>query len=303
MGNLGTTVKRFLSNKNTVTLLAIIVCTVILYFFYNNRVNNAVSTTYVCYATDTIPARTQITKDMVSTTKVLTSQVTSNMVTSCDQVIGQYASYATEIPANSYFYDLSVMDENEMPNSAFEDILDDYTIYNLDVTFKSTYGNSIFPGQFIDLYLRTEDEAGLLIYGKFIQSIEVLGVKDDEGKNVFETTVEVRTPSQLLFAVPNDLYLLLMKAQYLGLEIVIVPRNNNYTAKADETLVSSDQLKTLILNQIATISDECILNTTGTATCNPTATDGTNATDGTTSTDGTDQNTTGTDTTGTDTTE
>lgn len=269
MGNIGTMVKRFLSNKNTVTLIAIIVCTVILYACYNWRVKSAVTTTYVCTAVETIPAREQITSEMVSTTKVLSSTVKQNMITNCDQVVGKYASYASEIPANSYFFKENVLDKDQMPNSAFDDIPDGYNIFNLAVTFESTYGNAIFPDNYIDLYLRTTDQdSDLLVYGKFIQSIKVLGVKDSEGKNVFETTIEARTPAQLLFAVPEDLYLLLKKAEYLGLEIVLVPKNNNYTAEAGETLVSSAWLQELVLNQTADIPDECILNSTGVAECN-----------------------------------
>lgn len=268
MGNIGTMVKRFLSNKNTVTLLAIIVCTVVLYAFYNWRVKSAVSTTYVCQATQTIPARTQITSDMVTNSKILTSQLTTNMVKTCDQVVGKYASYATEIPENSYFYNSMILKEEEMPNSVFDDIPDGYTIFPLPVSFESTYSNSIFPNDKIDLYLRTTDPtSNLLVYGKFIQSIQVLAVKDDEGKNVFETTVEVRTPSQLLFAVPEDLYLLLKKATYLGLEIVIVPRNSNYNAAEGETQVASGWLKQLILDQTADIPDECVLAETPIAEC------------------------------------
>lgn len=267
MGNLGTTFKRFIGNKNTVTLILIIVGVAVLYGFYNWRVKSAVTTAYVCYATQAIPARTQITEDMISQVKVLSSQVTSNMVTSCENVKGKYVSYATEIQPNSYFYEGSLMTKEEMPNSAFENIPDGYNIFNLAVTFESTYANSIFPDQYIDLYLRTTDENGVLVYGKFIQSIKVLGVKDAEGKNVFETTIEVREPSQLLFAVPEDLYLLLKKAAYLGMEIVTVPKNNNYTAEAGETLKSSEWLVELIENQTAEIPDECIENNTGVAEC------------------------------------
>lgn len=279
MGNLGTMVKRFIANKNTVTLIAIIICVIILYGFYNWRVKSSVTTTYVCYATQTIPARTEITSEMVSSVKILASSKKDNMYVNCDQVIGKYASYAAEIPMNSYFYQESVMTSEQMPNSAFENIPDGFTIYNLDVTFKSTYGNSIFPGDYIDLYLRTEDETGLLVYGKFIQSIEVLGVKDDAGLNVFETTVETRTPAQLLFAVPEDLYLLLKKAEYLGLEIVIVPKNSNYTAEAGETLKSSAWLEELVIRQTADIPDECIENSTGVAECPSRADDFTNDND------------------------
>lgn len=279
MGNLGTMVKRFIANKNTVTLIAIIICVIILYGFYNWRVKSSVTTTYVCYATQTIPARTEITSEMVSSVKILASSKKDNMYVNCDQVIGKYASYAAEIPMNSYFYQESVMTSEQMPNSAFENIPDGFTIYNLDVTFKSTYGNSIFPGDYIDLYLRTEDETGLLVYGKFIQSIEVLGVKDDAGLNVFETTVETRTPAQLLFAVPEDLYLLLKKAEFLGLEIVIVPKNSNYTAEAGETLKSSAWLEELVIRQTADIPDECIENSTGVAECPSRADDFTNDND------------------------
>lgn len=267
MGNIGAMIKRFLSNKNTVTLLAIVVCTVVLYLFYNNRVNNAVKTTYVCYAVETIPARTKITSEMVSTVKVLASQVTSNMVTQCNGVIGMYSSYATEIAENSYFYNSMLLKEEDMPDSPLAGIPDGYTQYRLPVTFESTYGNAIFPGNKIDLFLKTEDESGLLVYGKFIQSITVAGVKDNEGKNVFETTVEARTPALLLFDVPDDLYLLLMKAQYLGLEIVVVPRNSNYSASKGEVLVASEYLKSIIEDQTADIPDECILSVTGTAEC------------------------------------
>ncbi len=268
MGNIGTMIKRFLSNKNTVTLIAIIVCTVVLYGFYSWRVKSAVTTTYVCQATQTIPARTQITNEMVTTTKVLTSQVNNTtMYSDCSDVVGKYASYAAEIPESSYFYKIAVLNEEEMPNSSFEDIPDGHTLYNMGVTFDTTYANSIFPGDYIDLYVRTEDEQGLLVYGKFIQSIKVLAVKDDEGQNVFETTIEKRTPSQLLFSVPDDLYLLLKKAEFLGIQIVIVPRNKNYTAEAGETLKSSAWLEQLIIEQTADIPDECVETTTGVAEC------------------------------------
>ena len=259
MGNVSTSIKRFLANKNTVTLITIIISAIVLYAFYNWRVNRAVSTTYVCSAKQAIPARTAITTEMTQTSKVLTSQVTDNMVKDCSQVVGKVSSYATEIPQNSYFYQSQIMDAKDMPDSAFDDIPDGNTIYNLSVDFNSTYGNSIMPGDYIDLYLKTTDNASnLLLYGRFIESIKVLGVKDASGQNVFETTVEARQPAQLLFSVPEDLYLLLKKSEFLGLQIVIVPRNEAYTAAQGETYVSSDYLKQLVLDQTASIPDEVV---------------------------------------------
>lgn len=259
MGNITTQLKRFLSNKNTVTLLLIIVGAIIMYAFYNWRVKTAVSTTYICASTQEISPRTTITEEMTTTKKVLTSQVEENVIADCSQVVGKMSSYATQIAENSPFYKSYVMEAKDMPDSAFADIPDGNTIYNLAVDFNSTYGNSVFPGDFIDLYLRTNNDAtGQLVYGRFIESIKVLGVKDSSGKNVFETTAENRQPAQLLFSVPEDLYLLLKKSEFLGLQIVIVPRNNNYTEKQGETYVSSDYLKQLVLSQTANIPDEVV---------------------------------------------
>ena len=267
MGNIGTVLKRFFTNKNTVTLLAIVIGTVILYFFYNSRVNKAVTTEYACYAKEGIKPKTIITEDMVSRTKILSSQATSNLIKDCSQVIGKYVSYATEVAPNSLFYTSMVMTEQEMPGTTYEQMPDKMAAYNFNVTFQSTYGNSIFPGTYIDLYMRTTDESGALLFGKFVEHIKVDAVVDSEGKNVFETTFETREPSQLIFIVDEDLFLLLKKAEYLGIEIVIVPRGSAYSANDGAVYVSSDYLKKLVLDQTATIPDECVLDKTQTAEC------------------------------------
>ena len=44
MGNIVTTIKRFLSNKNTVTIIGVLLGLIVLYVGYNYRVKTAVST-------------------------------------------------------------------------------------------------------------------------------------------------------------------------------------------------------------------------------------------------------------------
>ena len=98
-----------------------------------------------------------------------------------------------------------------------------------------------------------------IIFGKMIESIKVLAVKDSQGQHVFESATESRTPSELLFAVPNDMYSLLMKAGYVtsgNIEIIPVPRNASYSANPGETQVSSEYIKEFILNQSVMIPDE-----------------------------------------------
>ena len=78
MGNIITTLKRFLANKNTITILGVLLGLVILFVGYNYRVNNAVETQEIPYATKTISASLEITKDAVSTMEVLKSTIKDN---------------------------------------------------------------------------------------------------------------------------------------------------------------------------------------------------------------------------------
>ena len=70
MNNFSTGLKKFFSNKNTVTVIGILLAIVILYIGYNWRVNQAINPITVPYATTTITAGTQITEDMIGTMEV-----------------------------------------------------------------------------------------------------------------------------------------------------------------------------------------------------------------------------------------
>ena len=89
-----------------------------------------------------------------------------------------------------------------------------------------------------------DENTDRVAYGKFIESITVLAVRDSNGNDVFSG--EDLTPAELVFAVPNDMYSLLMRATYIsGLEIIPVPRNKTYTSEGGDTK-TSEYFKTLI---------------------------------------------------------
>lgn len=269
MGNILTTVKRFLSNKNTVTILGVLLGILVLYIGYNYRVKQATTPVTVPYAKEELSSRTLITSDMIGYMEVSSSVVkdSPNLITNAQQLINKYVAFGTTIPANSMFYSTQVLSSDEMPDSAFENIPDGYTLYSLNVDLHSTYGNSIYPGNYIDLYFKGIDETQKVMFGKMIESIEVYAVKDSEGNHVFETTVESRTPAELLFAVPNDMYELLMKAGYISgssIEIIPVPRNKSYSLNPGDTVVSSDYIRNFILSKSATIPQNITTTTPNT---------------------------------------
>jgi len=278
MNNLLASLKRMLGNKNTVTIIGVLIGIAVILIGYNYRVNNAVKPVSVPYATAKILGKTEITSEMIGYIKVSQSFIdeTPTLIKNANQLIGKFVNYDTVIPEGALFYTSQVVEEDKIPDSAFSEIPEGYTIFSLSVNLHSTYGNSIMPGNYIDLYMKATDDNGLLIFGKFIESIKVLGVRDSSGNDVFVDSTATKSPSELLFAVPDDLFLLLSKAVNLGtnnITILPVPRNKAYSLEAAEkgegaTWVTSDQLQEMILSksvvvqQNTPISDETPNNET-----------------------------------------
>lgn len=248
--------KKFFANKNTVTILGVVVCILVLYFGYNYRINQKVTLVDVLYANQTIQPKTLITEEMVSTMSVPTSFLTGTYYNDKKDVVGKYSNYNTMIAEGSLFYTDLVVSKSELPDAAFSDIPEGYTVINYGVDMKSTYANSMMPGNYINIYYKGLNDEGVVEFGKFITNIEILDVKDASGQHVFETTEEARTPAFMLFAVPEEIHLLLRKALYLAdaydVELILVPNTETLTDE-DSVNVSSEDIKKFILEKTAMV--------------------------------------------------
>lgn len=255
MGNILNPIKKFLSNKNTVTILGVLLGVVVLYIGYSYRVNQTISPVSIPYAKQEITSRTKITEEMIGYTEVPRSMLNENefILQSENDIVGKYVNYGAVIPEGAFFYSSIIVPQVTIQDNA--NIPDGYTLYPLDVDLDSTYGNSIFPDQAIDLYLKTENDAGEVVFGKLIEKIRVLTVKDDAGQYVFETASENRTPAVMIFAVPDCMFNLLNIAEILGMEVVPVPRNVSYTTEEGATEISSQVLQDLIYEKAMDIPD------------------------------------------------
>ena len=249
MGSLLNTFKKFFTNKTTVTILGVVVGVAVLFGFYTYRVNNAVNPTRVPVATRTIAATEEITSDDIRMEEIGSSFLTDDIITSTNDLVGKYINTGTSIPEGGMFYTSQIVEKEELPNSIFDEIPDGYTIYQLRVDNESTYANSIFPGDRIDLFMTTTQD-DLIYFGEFIRSIEVLAVRDANGENVFDVT-SGRTPAWLLFAVPTDLYRSLKVAEYIAnVTITPVPRNRTYNTESGSTEITNEELLQMIQSHI-----------------------------------------------------
>ena len=262
MGNILYGIKRFFKNKNTVTILALLASLFILYWAYNYRIDFTTRPISVPYATRQIGPKSEITSDMVSTKKVPGGVVSNEVLTTTRQIVGRYVSNNAVVPMNSVFYSSVVKTWDDLPRSSYGDIPDGNTIVALPVTLDTTYGNSIFPGNYIDLYFYTTDStSGKLMVGKFIESINVLSVTNSNGNNIFESIGNLDTPAYLIFSVPEDIHLLLRKATYFG-NIFPVPRNAKYSSDPKPTSIASTYIQQYILSKTIMVEDRDRINGT-----------------------------------------
>lgn len=248
MNNLKASMKKFLGNKNTVTILGIVLCLVVLYVGYNYRINARVELVEVPYATKTIQPRTYITQDMIGTMNVPKSFLVGRYYNNANAIVGKYTNYNTIIAKGSLFYADLVVSKDELPDSAFADVPEGYTVINYPVNIATTYANSMAPGSYINIYYKSLDDNGKIMFGKFISNIKVLDVKDSSGQHVFENSEETRTPAYMLFAVPEETHLLLRKALYLtkySVELILVPNTATLT-DSDKVNVSSSDIESFI---------------------------------------------------------
>ncbi|HIR74351.1 TPA: hypothetical protein IAB95_02485 [Candidatus Ventrenecus avicola] len=266
MGSGLTKLKRFIGNKNTVTILCVVAGVVVLYVGYNYRVSSAINPTTIPYARNTLEARHVITAEDIGYMEVNSDVVTKsdNLITNANELIGQEVTYGNVIQQNSLFYTGDVTDPSLSPDYVLSDIEDGYTAFSLSVDTYTTYGNAIAKGDYIDLWFNGEDDTDKIIYTNLVRSIRVLDVRDSSGVSL-EHANSTGEPAELLFAVPDDLYALLVKAQQVG-TLEPVPRNRNYTADPGETEVVSDYVVQYVLSKSATIPDESTSSNTDTNT-------------------------------------
>lgn len=254
---------KFLKNKNTVTILGVLACLVILYAGYTMRINKKIELVDVYYANQTIQPKTLITEDMVSKTSVPKSFILGTYYKNYNDIVGKYSNYNTMIASGSLFYSDLLVEEENLPDAILYNVNEGEKVVSFPVDAVSTYGNSMMPGDIIDVYVKLINN-GKVIYGNFMQNVEVLGVKDATGRNVFENIEESRTPAYLYFSLPEAKYLLFSSLNYVGdyfgeyqIEVVLVPNTVEYTTdEPSATRVTSDYLYDFVIDKIEQIDDQ-----------------------------------------------
>lgn len=232
---------------------------VVLYAGWNYRIKKAINPITVPYATQTISARTKITSDMIGSIQVPPSMLKGDVITSATQIVGKYTNINTVIPKGSLFYGGSVVSQSDLPDSIIYEYTEGWVLVNMSVNTTNTYGNKIYPGNYIDIYLKavnridednmTSDTKDKIMVGKLLQNVKVIDVVDANGDSVFDNPEDIKTPAQLIFAVPEEYHILLRKAMYLRTyEVTLIPIPTAESTKENpgQVSIANESLKDFI---------------------------------------------------------
>lgn len=263
MNNFGIALKKFITNKNTVTIIGIIIILILLYWGYDSTVKKSVDPINVPVAARRITSEQQITYEDIAYEKVSRVVVDENVLINAENIVGKYANINVTIPEGSMFYSEWLITEEEVPGKWIEkvDFANGEEAYYYNTNAIETLGNSVLPGSYIDIYMKAEDENGNMMIGKLLENIEVLVVHDGSGNNVFADSSNIGDTSYLGFALSHDFYILLNKAERLngyGIELILAPQGVVPQTINDENtvFVGSQTLRDYIDANTITLEDE-----------------------------------------------
>ncbi len=259
MNNLVIGLKRFFTNKNVVTIILVLVILVVLYFGYSGSIKQKTDPVNIPVAARKIAPRTKITADDIRYQAVARSMVSENAITSAAAILDKYTNVNVTIPEGSMFYSEWLDESANIPGNWIEQLDRDAGEYGyyMDVSIESTLGNSVLPDTYIDIYMKANDENGTIMFGKLMKNIKVLVVHDSNGNNIFSDSDNIGVPSKIGFAVSQDMYILLTKAKYLNVDLVLAPRGSTVPSE-DYVIVTSATLRDYIDAQSITIEEDII---------------------------------------------
>ena len=259
MNNFMIGLKRFITNKNVVTILLVIVILVVLYFGYSGSIKKQTNPVSMPTAAEKINPKTKITSELIAYKQVPAGMIDKNAIRNTSLILDKYTNINVTIPAGSLFYQEWLVDAKDLPGNWIEQL--DYEKgelgYYMDVNVESTLGNNVLPNTYVDIYMKVTDANGTIMFGKLMKNIKVLVVHDGSGHNIFDDSQNVGSPSKIGFAVSPEYYILLKKADYLNIDLVLAPRGATVPSE-DYIIVTSSTLRDYIDAQTITVEEDII---------------------------------------------
>ncbi len=246
MNNFMMSMKRFFSNKNVVTIIGVVIVLALLYWEYNSKITKAVNPVRVPVAASDLLPQQEITNNDLKWIDVPSVSKDAKALTNSSSIVGKYVGVNSMIPEGSMFYASAIVNKEDLPGSWLTLIDEEEIPFYFRVDLISTYSNSIEPNDYIDIWMKAEDEEGLVMFGKLMENVKIVAVKDASGEDVFKSSNETGEPAFLYCGLESDHFVMLTKAPYIdGVEMAVVP-HGGAVPKMGDVEVTSDYLRDYI---------------------------------------------------------
>lgn len=232
------------SNRKALEGLILIVLVVVVWVIYNNLVSVGKNPGTLYVASQTLYPGDIINRDKVSVASVskkYLSKIPAVKQGGADFEKINSGEYCIKegysIPEGGLIY-LDALTSDNCGELYKDDKFDGtFYVYKLPVDNFTTYGNSLLPGSYIDLYAKIAPnyEMGVqkMVYQKFIEHIKVFKVSDSKGRDVFGQD-PYGTPAYLWFKVVEadwDILNAIEKLSRSNVTLIPVPRGAEYSEK------------------------------------------------------------------------
>lgn len=253
MGNILNTLKNIIANKNTITVLGVLIGVVAIYLVYNNQIQSTTTTISVYYVKQNVASNTQLTEDMLERVTVNSNltKTYKNLVTNLAQIQDSnrqfyYVNYDHSLSQGQLLSkDDLVAAADKLPSKSY-DLKSGEKQFDLKVDLDLTQGNSIAPGNSIDLWVQGKNPSNEIIFTKFIENLKVIDVVDS--KWITTAGNDSGSPRYLITAVNEEMWLLLKKSETInGYSFKLVPVvNDKAYDESSEPKIVNETIKNII---------------------------------------------------------
>lgn len=182
--------------------------------------------------------RSQITEDEIEVIKVPSSYLSSEILTTKEEVLGKYVSIDTKIPKGSFFYKSALENYDSIKDKLNSELNENEVNFDLDVNNANINQAYLTKGMYVDLYL-TINKDNKVDSDLLINNVKIIGLYDNKHQEIMDYDKSTILQSVCL-AVPKESITYLYKAQVVG-EISVVVGNNSYN-NLDSVLNSNSSI-------------------------------------------------------------
>lgn len=236
------------NKKVLISCSGIILLAAVNAFLFQIMLDRSLDLVSVYISSMPILPRTEITEEMITTITVPSAYLNENTVLNKDEIIGKWTDLQGLIPMGSMFYKSMLYDMKELPDMPSLMLKDGQAVYSMTTDLVKCAGNSLVPGQKIDIYCMVEIQRNHPIVDLLISNVRILSLKDRNGEDL-ESEKSRNVPYVITLALEKTQIPILTTALSVG-EINLYASSSSYQNAEESCLNETSAVLEYITNGI-----------------------------------------------------